>query len=410
MGIAAFLGLAAAVVARDQASLRDCVNITVPSADHRVNTPAIQAALDAASKSGGAQGGGAMGCVSVSGGDYPVGALVVGSDTRFRIERGTRLVNVVNVTKIAVVRVLRAANVLLEGGGTVYGDAEHAWDYWSDVDDRMSPYFDDGLPLRTNTLRCEHSTGVTVRDLRFHNSTDWTVRLDNCSDVWVERVDIYGDSRFPNNDGFDPQSCRNVTLLDSAIDVADDGVCPKADKAMGPLVGLLVRNVSIRSKSHAIKFGSNTDADMRDIVEGDIENVTWSNMRVETRYQAPRWWGNGEWLGFTNAPRGNGHRIGSMRDMRFVNITARSENGGLVSGLSAGGARGLSFERVHVTIAAWSNYSTGRGPRCFASGRVCSNDTGTSPAPPASGARCTVPLPGGPAPGVEMDCMGTRDY
>ena len=48
--------------------------------------------------------------------------------------------------------------------------------------------------------------------------------MDNSSDLWVEGVDIYGDSRFPNNDGFDPQSCRNVTLRHSAIDVADDAL------------------------------------------------------------------------------------------------------------------------------------------------------------------------------------------
>ena len=46
-------------------------------------------------------------------------------------------------------------------------------------------------------------------------------------DIYVDGVDIYGDSRFPNNDGFDPESCTNVTLVNSRISVADDGVCPK---------------------------------------------------------------------------------------------------------------------------------------------------------------------------------------
>jgi hypothetical protein len=260
--------------------------------------------------------------------------------------------------------------------------------------------------------------------------------MDNSSDLWVEGVDIYGDSRFPNNDGFDPQSCRNVTLRHSAIDVADDGICPKADKAMGELAGLYVHNVTIRSKSHAIKFGSNTDTTMRDIVfdnitiwdsngglsvqqrsEGDVVNVTWSNIVVETRLQAPRWWGNGEWLGFTNAPRGNGHATGAVRQHRFVNISGRSESGGLLSGLSGPvGATDISFENVHITIAAWGNYSTGAGPRCYATGRVCSNDTGAATPPPAASAKCTVPTAGGAgggggaAPGAAIDCMGTRDY
>jgi polygalacturonase len=98
-------------------------------------------------------------------------------------------------------------------------------------------------------------------------------------------------------------SCINVTLVNSRIDVADDGVCPKASAGLGPLQGLTVRNCTIRSGSHAIKFGSNTDTTMRDVLfdnitiidsnggmaiqqrsEGDIINVTWSNVIVQTRY------------------------------------------------------------------------------------------------------------------------------
>lgn len=155
----------------------------------------------------------------------------------------------------------------------------------------------------------------------------------------------YPTGRFPNNDGFDPESCINVTLVNSRIDVADDGICPKAAAGKGPLKGLYVHNVSVRhvhtksqrnapllitliymftaylcginlcianqrqsrcvqalrtytyariracgkcwretprmltphndeqrrSHSHAIKFGSNTDTDMSDIV---FDNIT----------------------------------------------------------------------------------------------------------------------------------------
>ena len=35
----------------------------------------------------------------------------------------------------------------------------------------------------------------------------------------------------------------------------------------------------------------------------DIVNVTWSNIIIETEYHAPRWWGNGDWLGITMLPR-----------------------------------------------------------------------------------------------------------
>jgi hypothetical protein len=387
-----------------------CQLLRSPSANITLNTQLIQSALDDATR------GVQCGCVSLGGGDYPVAGVRVRSNTEFHIEASGRLLNVINVTKLAVVNVDTAQNVTITGPGTIYGDAEHAWRNWSDLFNRMSPYFDDGSTRRTHLLLVSHSRDVVVRDLHLHNSTDWTVRLDASQNIHVENVDIYGDSRFPNNDGFDPQSCINVTLIHSRIDVADDGICPKADAAMGPLRGLYVHNVSVRSKSHAIKFGSNTDTEMSDIVfdririwdsnsglaiqqrsEGNIRNVTWSNIRLETRYEAPRWWGNGEWLVVTNTPRGNGHAIGSVRGMRFVNISGVSENGGLLSGLSGHGIRDITFENIHIRIAAWSNYSSGPTP-CYAAPPICTNE---------SAPKCVAhPLQTDSA----MRCMGSRDY
>ena len=49
-------------------------------------------------------------------------------------------------------------------------------------------------------------------------------------------------------------SCTNVTLVNSHISVADDGICPKANDL--PLQGLTVRNTTVRSRSGAIKFGA----------------------------------------------------------------------------------------------------------------------------------------------------------
>ena len=214
----------------------------------------------------------------------------------------------------------------------------------------MSPYNDDGSAQEHTACILSNSHNIVVRGgLQLHNATDWTFRMTTPA-TFLSTVLIYmGTHGFPNNDGFDPQSCQNVTLVNSKINVADDGICPKADASMGPMTNLYVKNVTIRSKSHAIKFGSNTDTLMSNIVfdnitiwdsngglsiqqrsQGDIRNVTWSNIKIETRYEAARWWGNGEWLGITNSPRNL--PCGNIRNMKFINITGRSENGGLSHG------------------------------------------------------------------------------
>jgi hypothetical protein len=138
---------------------------------------------------------------------------------------------------------------------------------------------------------------------------------------------------------------------------------------------LLVRNCTVRSKSHAIKFGSNTDEDMMHVLfdnitifdsngglaiqqrsGGNIFNITWSNIVMETRYVAPRWWGNADWIGVTAEQRNAGDVIGNTSNLRFVNITARSENGGLISGW-ANGVFNVSLENIDLTLTHWTNYS-----------------------------------------------------
>ena len=362
-----------------------CINITAPSLDFRANSRRIQAALNDS-----------RGCVTISGGDYPVLSLKIGSNTHLSIAPDTRLVNVINHTRTAVVHILDAKNVTIDGGGTIYGNAEHAWRYWSTIDDRMSPYFDDGLPLRSNT--CSLKTVIGLCSM--FTFTTVLIGLSACKTAPLT-MSTFMETRAPNNDGFDPMSCRNVTLINSRISVADDGICPKAQAGMGPLLNLYVRNVTVKSKSHAIKFGSNTDTLMANIVfdnitiwdsnggmsiqqrsEGDIRNVTFSNIQVETRYQAPRWWGNGEWITITNNPRGDNHTIGTVSGITFVIVSGRSENGALVSGLGST-VDNVLFQNIHMRFEAWSNYSTGAGPPCFADGPICSNMTGAgAPTPP----------------------------
>eukprot|EP00944_MAST-04C_sp_MAST-4C-sp1_P014298 g14298.t1 len=397
--------LAAKAVHGHGAEQGGCIFIQNPSADYNENTKRIQDALDDAATNG-------QGCVSIGRGQYPVKRLMVKSNTKFILQEQAKLVNVINITLVSIVQVgPDVNNVTIEGPGTLYGNAEHGWAYCSTYDNRMSPYNDDGSAPRTHCLYIVNSHNIVVHGgLQLHNATDWTFRMDNSSNIFVDGVDIYGDSRFPNNDGFDPQSCQNVTLVNSKINVADDGICPKADASMGPLTNLYVKNVTIRSKSHAIKFGSNTDTLMSNIVfdnitiwdsngglsiqqrsQGDIRNVTWSNIKIETRYEAARWWGNGEWLGITNSPRNL--PCGNIRNMKFINITGRSENGGLLSGLS-GGVSDITFENIHIKIAAWSNYSTGPEP-CCANGPIC------------VGPKC---VPHTTKTGSQITCMGSRDY
>ena len=129
---------------------------------------------------------------------------------------------------------------------------EYAYSYFSDEDNRFQPAIEDGK--RPHLLIVRESNDVRVRNLHFHNSSDWNIWVRKSSNVHIDAVDIYGDQRFPNNDGIEPDSCVNLTISNSRISVADDGISPISSVQDGPLRNLHVFNTTIRSKSHAIKF------------------------------------------------------------------------------------------------------------------------------------------------------------
>ena len=135
--------------------------------------------------------------VAVEGGDYYVSELFIQSNSRVTIAADSRVIATLKVTKLAVVHVDNATQVVLEGGGTLYGDAEHDIEYYSAVDDRFQPREADGQ--RPHLLLINQSSYVTVRGIHLRNSTSWNFRMDQSQHIYVDSVNIYGDSRWPNN-------------------------------------------------------------------------------------------------------------------------------------------------------------------------------------------------------------------
>jgi polygalacturonase len=81
--------------------------------------------------------------------------------------------------------------------------------------------------------------------------------------VFIDNVSIYGDFNSPNNDGIDIQSSNNTVIQNCHIDTGDDAICPKTDE--GPLYNLTVTNCWIRTKSSAVKLGSKSSWDFRNL-------------------------------------------------------------------------------------------------------------------------------------------------
>lgn len=199
------------------------------------------------------------------------------------------------------------------------------------------------------------------------------VRSEN---ITIQDIAIYGDLNIPNNDGIDIEDSNNTVITRCHIDTGDDAICPKS--STGPVYNLTVTNSWIRSKSSAIKFGSASWFEFKHFVfdnitivdshrglafqirdGGNVSDIVFSNINISTRYYDPLWWGRAEPIYVTTCPRDSTSKEASISNVRFINITASSENGIFLSGSKRGLLRNLSFINMNITYRRFTSYAGG---------------------------------------------------
>ncbi|KAK2971668.1 hypothetical protein RJ640_019512 [Escallonia rubra] len=202
------------------------------------------------------------------------------------------------------------------------------------------------------------------------------IRSKNCNNTSIHDVSIYGDFNTPNNDGIDIDDSNNTVITRCNINTGDDAICPKTYD--GPLYNLTATDCWIRTKSSAVKLGSASWFDFKGLVfdnitivdshrglglqirdGGNVSDITFSNINITTRYYDPSWWGRAEPIYVTTCPRDSKSKAGSISNLRFVNITATSENGVFLSGSKGGMLSNLKFTNVNLTYRRWTNFADG---------------------------------------------------
>ncbi len=95
----------------------------------------------------------------------------------------------------------------------------------------------------------------------------------------------------------------------------------------------------------------------RDI--GDIENVLFSNITVETQVQPDKWWGAGEPIHITHLPRTESTPLGHVRHIRFSNILCQGENGVYIRGCAQQPLEDIVLDNVRVEVGKTSDIRGG---------------------------------------------------
>ena len=274
-----------------------------------IETASIQAAIDEAAAAGG-------GIVTIAPGVHRTGSLRLRSFVELHLESGARLEFVPDPALYPVIDASWEGapakihqpcifadgeeGVAVTGLGTIDGGGEFWWNTVRAGDELGG--------ARPTLISFRHSTRVTIRDVVLENSPAWTVHPYRCDDVRISGVRIKNPADSPNTDGIDPESCRNVRIIDCHIDVGDDCIAIKAGTEASsadpaPCENVVIAGCTMLAGHGGVVIGSEMSGGVRGVVISDcVFDGTDRGVRLKTR-------------------RGRG---GIVEDLRISNIVMRN--------------------------------------------------------------------------------------
>jgi polygalacturonase len=267
-------------------------------------TAAIRRAIAACRAAGG-------GRVVVEGGTYLTGAIHLASRVNLHVAGGatlrfsrdskaylpavlTRFEGTELMGYSPFIYALDAVDVAITGAGTLDGQAddahwwpwkgstEHGWKSGGPTQkpsrDRLVAMAEQGVPvaqrvfgegdyLRPQFIQPYRCRNVLIEGVTIKASPMWEIHPVLCTNVIVRGVTI--NSHGPNNDGCDPESCRDVLIEHCVFDTGDDCIAIKSGRnADGrrlhvPSEYIIVRNCEMRDGHGGVTVGSEISGDCR---------------------------------------------------------------------------------------------------------------------------------------------------
>jgi unsaturated rhamnogalacturonyl hydrolase len=179
----------------------------------------------------------------------------------------TRWEGVECINYSSLIRAENVENVAVTGSGILDGGASSDnWWGWAHKSNGVSPATPDtqalnlmgehGVPvserrfgaghkLRPNFIEFQGCRNVLVSGVTIQRSPMWEIHPVLCSNVTI--LDVRIASHGPNNDGCDPESCRDVLIEGCTFDTGDDCISIKSGRnADGRRVGVPVENIVVR--------------------------------------------------------------------------------------------------------------------------------------------------------------------
>lgn len=303
-----------------------------------LDTPAIQAAVDACSKAGG-------GVVLVPPGKYLIGTLFLKSNVHLDLTSTAVLFGTSDLSQYAtgierggftahsyidkcLIYAAKADNVKVSGQGAIDGQGG--------AFPATGP--DGKAGERPMLIRLADCTNAAIEGVTLRNAGSWCSHFVRCTNLRIRGVTIHNRCN-GNNDGIDIAGSENVLISDCTILAEDDGICLQNLDNVRPVKNVLITNCIISTRWAAIRSGGAHAGGIRDVTvsncsffdtfgcgiklqisgAGAMENMTFSNI-VMKNVSSP--------ISLRLGRHNYGEKIdtsgppGGMRNLMFNNIRA----------------------------------------------------------------------------------------
>jgi polygalacturonase len=334
-------------------------------------TQILQATIDRIADSGG-------GTLTVTPGIYLTGTLVLPSNFCLRLETGAVLKasadeeDYQNVTtrteaeqsRTALLYAYQATQITIQGNGIIDGSGE---DFFLTGED------DQGYRMprtpRPRILVFEACTHIHLTQFMIQQAPMWTVHLVHCQHVHIDQLTIDNDLTMPNTDALDLDSCQHVTVTGCHFSAGDDDICLKTTDKLAELqqttAHIMISDCLFRSKSCAIKFGSETFADIQDVHVhhciiyesnrgiglfsrdgGSISHCSFDHIHFDCHYATACHWGQADPVFISVRPRTSATPSATISHIEFDHLSGCAEGAINLHADPVGSVSAIRFNQI----------------------------------------------------------------
>jgi len=136
----------------------------------------------------------------------------------------------------------------------------------------------EGYYLRPQFISFIYCKNVKIEDVTVINSPFWIIHPVLSENLIIRNVTI--NSLGPNNDGIDPESCKNVLIENCTFNTGDDCIALKSGrdfdgrKENAPIENVIIRNCHMKNGHGGVAIGSE--------ISGGVKNIFVENCQMNS--------------------------------------------------------------------------------------------------------------------------------